>query len=129
MDNWRCDELTLDLVHEAVEATGSLCHQRGDEPGRDRRPQHGRHRLCGALDREVLAMEQVEGGCPDIASVGSGRSGLSRERPRGHVTARAPSTECTVLGGDQDGVGRVEHLAALEAFVGGTRQIHTARIT
>jgi hypothetical protein len=76
-----------DLLDEAGEASGCLSSEGGDEPGGDVCSEHGRHGLGCPLDREMLTVEEIEGGGPDVGSVAGRGGGLPRE----HTSVQRPA--------------------------------------
>ena len=114
MEEGRGDQPGLEFVQELDQAISCLGGQGGDEPGGDRTPEQGDHRLCGAFDGKVLAHEEIEDSGTHIRSVRSDSSRFGWEgsfRPR---STDAPLRDRTMLGAaGKYGRWGVEHLTAL----------------
>ena len=111
-----------------VEHLCRLGGQGGDEAGGHRRAEEGGQRLGGPFDREVLAVEEVEGDGSHAGPVTGGGAGLGRERRLGLGAARTALGRRPVLSALQGERHRsVEDLADLDVFDRSVRQVGAAR--
>lgn len=117
MDDLARQQAPAQLLHKSHQPAGGLCGEAGDKAGGDSHAEHRRHRLCAALDGEVLAVQQVQCIGSYVWPVARRGSRLGREVPGGHRSAGATSPHALVLCAYELGVRRVEDLAALNAFV------------
>lgn len=110
-----------------LEAAVGLGHERGDKAGRDLHPCELGQRLDGPLHRQVLAVQQVEGGGAQARPEGGRGARLGGELPAGEPPAATAPADGPVLDDDERRGREVEDLARLVALLARGGEVVPAR--